>query len=191
MDAPRAAKSGSNMEFEHLPLAGARLICAAPILDERGSFERIVSAASLRREGLIASFPEISLSENDIEGTRRGMHFQRAPYEEAKIVRCIRGAIFDVIVDIRRESLTFGRAYGTVLKAGEHRSLYIPCGFAHGFQTLEAHSTVLYLISEPYSPEHAAGFSSDDPTLGIQWPGPPSRTSPRDRGLPLLRALTL
>jgi dTDP-4-dehydrorhamnose 3,5-epimerase len=177
------------MRFEDLSLSGAKLIHGAPAVDNRGYFERILSAAALKDAGIETSFPEISLSENDVKATRRGMHFQRAPHEEAKIVRCVRGALFDVIVDIRRDSPTFGRSYSTTLEADDHRGLYVPRGFAHGFQTLEAHTTVLYLISEPYVQGFAAGLSADDPILAIDWPEPPACMSDRDRRLPPLASL--
>lgn len=175
------------MNCEKLPLAGAMLLRGAPAVDVRGSFERIVSLSFLASEGLETLYPEVSLSENEIAGTRRGMHFQRAPHDETKIVRCVRGAIYDVIIDIRRESKTFGKAYGIELKAGDHQGLYIPRGFAHGFQTLKDKSTVLYFISKPFAPDHAAGLSSDDPALAISWPAPPSRISSRDRNLPAFK----
>jgi dTDP-4-dehydrorhamnose 3,5-epimerase len=177
------------MRFEDLPLSGAKLIHGVPAIDNRGYFERLLSAAALKDAGIETSFPEISLSKNDVKATRRGLHFQRAPHEEAKIVRCVGGALFDVIVDIRRESLTFGRSYSTTLAADDHRGLYIPRGFAHGFQTLEARTTILYFISEPFVQEFTAGLSTDDPVLAIDWPEPPACMSERDRRLPQFASL--
>jgi len=158
----------------------------SPAIDERGYFERIFNADLMQAAGLPAYYPQFSLSENVRAGTRRGLHFQRAPKAESKIVRCVRGAIFDVIVDIRRGSPTFGRYYSVVLAADDHRGLYIPAGFAHGFQTLAPHATVLYLISAPYDPALAGGIASNDPSLAIDWPGEPTELSQRDRDLPRL-----
>ena len=174
------------MRLENLPLAGARLMVGSPAIDERGYFERIFAAEFMARAGLPTSYPQISLSENVRAGTRRGLHFQRAPHEEAKVVRCVRGAIFDVIVDIRPSSPTYGKSCCIVLEADDHRGLFIPPGFAHGFQTLVGNATVLYLISAPYDPALAGGIDSDDPDLGINWPRPPSEMSQRDRDLPRL-----
>lgn len=174
------------MNFEALPLAGAKLIVGAPAVDQRGYFERIFAEDEMRTAGLPTSFPQISVSANLRSGTRRGLHFQRAPQEEAKIVRCVRGGVFDVIVDIRPRSATFGKFFSTELKADDHRGLYIPLGFAHGFQTLTPNATMLYLISVPYDLTLADGIASDDVALGIDWPGPATEMSVRDRELPRL-----
>lgn len=174
------------MRLEDLPLAGAMLMVGSPAVDERGYFERIFAAEFMQAAGLPQSYPQISISENVRAGTRRGLHFQRAPQEEAKVVRCVRGAIFDAIVDIRPASATYGKSYAVVLEADDHRGLYIPPGFAHGFQTLTANATVLYLISAPYEPALAGGIASDDPNLVIDWPGAPTEMSQRDRELPRL-----
>jgi dTDP-4-dehydrorhamnose 3,5-epimerase len=174
------------MKFEDLPLAGAKLMVGSPAVDERGYFERIFAQEFMQAADLPVSFPQISISENVRAGTRRGLHFQRAPQDEAKIVRCVRGAIFDAIVDIRPASATFGKSCSVVLEADDHRGLFVPSGFAHGFQTLTANATVLYLISAPYEPALASGIASDDPNLAIDWPGVPVEMSQRDRELPWL-----
>jgi dTDP-4-dehydrorhamnose 3,5-epimerase len=174
------------VRLEDLPLAGAKLMVGSPAVDKRGYFERIFAAEFMQAAGLPVSFPQISISENVRASTRRGLHFQRAPQEEAKIVRCVRGAVFDAIVDIRPASVTFGKSCSVVLEADDHRGLFIPSGFAHGFQTLTANATVLYLISAAYEPALAGGIASDDPLLGIDWPGAPTEMSQRDRELPRL-----
>lgn len=174
------------MRLEDLPLTGAKLIVGAPAIDQRGYFERIFAVDDMQASGLPTSYPQISISGNLRAGTRRGMHFQRAPQEEAKIVRCMRGAIFDAIIDVRPGSATFGKFYSTELEADDHRGLYVPPGFAHGFQTLTPNATVLYLISVPYNPVLAGGIASDDAALGIDWPGPAIEMSQRDRELPRL-----
>lgn len=179
------------MKFEDLPLSGAKLIHGAPNIDERGSFERIFCADALLRAGIHAKFPQVSLSSNQLAGTRRGLHFQRHPRAEAKLVRCVTGELFDVIVDIRTTSRTFGRWFSVRLTACDHRSLFIPEGFAHGFQTLKDQTTLLYFISEPYSAAHVGGICSDDPNISIEWPAPAIRISQKDRNWPLLAQLTL
>ena len=177
------------MRFEDLPLHGAKLIHGDPAVDARGYFERIFCTDTLSREGIGSPFPEASLSSNELAGTRRGLHFQREPRAEAKIVRCLTGAMFDVIVDIRPASRTFGRWHALTLAADDHRCLFIPEGFAHGFQTLQDQTTVLYFISTPYSPAHSAGIVSDDPDLAIVWPAPSTRMSQKDREWPNLAHL--
>ena len=174
------------MRFEDLPVAGPKLINGAPAVDGRGYFERIFDAELMQASGLPASYPQVSLSENLRAGTRRGLHFQRAPQAESKIVRCVRGAIFDVIVDVRKGSTTFGHYCSVVLAADDHRGLYVPPGFAHGFQTLTPNATVLYMISVPYDAALAGGIASDDAAIGIDWPGAAIEMSARDRDLPRL-----
>jgi dTDP-4-dehydrorhamnose 3,5-epimerase len=179
------------MRFEDLPLSEAKLIHGEPNVDERGYFERIFCADTLLRAGIQATFPQASLSSNELAGTRRGLHFQRHPHAEAKLVRCVTGEIFDVILDIRPASRTFGRWHAVRLAVGDHRSLFIPEGFAHGFQTLKDQTTLLYFISKPHAADHAGGISGDDPSIGIAWPGPPTRIVQRDREWPLLAQLDL
>lgn len=174
------------MRFEDLPLAGAKLIVGAPSVDQRGYFERLFDEDEMRAAGLPAFYPQISISENLRAGTRRGMHFQRAPREEAKIVRCVRGEIFDAVVDVRPGSATFGKFYSTALKADDHRGLFVPAGFAHGFQTLTPNATVLYMISVSVDAALTGGIASDDAAVGIDWPGPATEMSQRDRDLPRL-----
>ena len=121
------------------------------------------------------------------KGTLRGMHFQAAPFPETKLVRCTRGAMHDVIIDLRPESPTYTRHVAVVLTADNHTMLYVPAGFAHGFQTLEDDTEVAYQISEFYSPDHARGVRWDDPAFGIRWPDDERTISDRDRAYPDFR----
>lgn len=176
------------MRIEALALEGAFLLIPEPARDARGFFARCFSAAALERAGMMSAYPEWSLSYNAARGTLRGMHWQAAPHQEAKLVQCIRGAIFDVIVDLRRGSASYGRWHGVTLSAENRHMLYVPPGFAHGFQTLADASELYYHISQAYRPEGARGVRWDDPDLAIEWPDVPVRTmSERDAGLPLLR----
>jgi dTDP-4-dehydrorhamnose 3,5-epimerase len=124
------------------------------------------------------------VSYNRRRGTLRGLHFQRAPHEEDRLVRCTAGSIFDVVVDVREGSPTRGRWHGVTLSAAERNQLYVPKGFAHGFLTLVDEVEVAYQMSVPYAPESAAGFRYDDPTFAIAWPFPPTVIAPRDLDLP-------
>jgi dTDP-4-dehydrorhamnose 3,5-epimerase len=173
------------MIFRETPLAGAFVIEAERIEDERGFFARTYSREDLASHGLDPEIAQCSVSFNHRRGTLRGLHFQTAPFEEVKLVRCTRGSIWDVIVDIRPGSPTRGKHFAAVLSAEERNALYIPRGFAHGFITLEDASEVFYQISAPYSAEHARGYRWDDPTFAIPWPEPATVISERDRNLPL------
>jgi dTDP-4-dehydrorhamnose 3,5-epimerase len=174
------------MKYTELPLKGAYLVEIEPIEDERGFFARTWSRGEFIELGFEPEFIQYSVSYNRVKGTLRGMHYQVAPFEEMKIVQCTRGSVFDVIIDMRPESETFGRWTGVELSADNRRILYIPKAFAHGFQTLEDNSDVSYRITNHYSPEHARGCRFDDPAFGIEWPLPVSVISERDRGYPLL-----
>jgi dTDP-4-dehydrorhamnose 3,5-epimerase len=153
--------------------------------DERGFFARVWCRDELAEQGLTAGLAQCSISRNPKVSTLRGMHFQRAPHQEAKLVRAMRGAIFDVIIDLRPESETCGRWLGVTLDADGGRALYVPEGVAHGFQTLADDTDVLYFISVPYAPDAASGVRWDDPAFGIGWPHASQRTiSDRDRSWP-------
>lgn len=172
------------MRFSHTELADARLIAGDPFRDERGFFVRTFCEREFAGEGLVSRYVQNSLSHTARRGSLRGMHFQSQPAAETKIVRCMRGAIFDVIVDLRPHSKTYRRWQGFELSAENGRQLYIPGGFAHGFQTLTDDVDVLYLISEFYAPQLAGGVRYDDPAFGIRWPLPVSVISQKDQSWP-------
>jgi dTDP-4-dehydrorhamnose 3,5-epimerase len=173
------------MRFLETELPGAYVLELEPYLDARGSFARIWCADELAAHGLTAGLAQCSISHSHRAGTLRGLHYQRAPHQEAKLVRCTRGAIFDVIVDLRPESPTYTSWFGVELDAERGSALYVPEGCAHGFQTLVEATEVLYLISSPYQPQAAAGVRWDDPAFGIEWPPAATRTiSDRDRSWP-------
>jgi dTDP-4-dehydrorhamnose 3,5-epimerase len=174
------------MIFTESPLPGAFLIDMAPLADERGFFARAYCAEEFAARGLACEWPQCSVSFNTCKGTLRGLHHQRAPHEEHKLVRCTAGALFDVIVDIRPKSPSYRRWFGTQLTAKNHRSLFIPPGFAHGFITLSDDTEVYYMISVAHAPAYAQGFRWDDPAFAIEWPISPKVISPRDAAFPLL-----
>ena len=169
------------MNFLPTPLAGSYIIEIEPIADERGFFSRLWCRQEFQAVGLNMDFEQHSISYNWKRGTLRGMHYQIAPHEEVKLVRCSRGAIWDVILDLRPNSRTFCRWFAEELTADNHKTLYVPAGFAHGFQTLTDDAEVLYQITEPYHPESARGVRWDDAAFGIKWPLPNPILSVRDR----------
>jgi dTDP-4-dehydrorhamnose 3,5-epimerase len=173
------------VRFVETALAGVVVVELEEHVDERGSFARTWCRDEMTAAGLSSELAQCSLSRNRRAGTLRGLHFQRAPYEEAKLVRCTRGAIFDVAVDLRAGSPTRGQWVGVELDPHTGRALYVPEGCAHGFQTLVDDTDVAYMISVPYASDAADGVRWDDPLLAIDWPDAPERTiSERDRGLP-------
>ena len=173
------------MIFHETELSGAYVIEPEPLEDERGFFARVFDADELAARGLETRFVQWSVSHNVRAGTLRGLHLQSAPHEETKIVRATAGALYDVIVDLRRESSTFKQWVAVELSAENGRSLYIPKGFAHGFQTLAEAAEVFYAISTRYEPSAAAGVRWDDPAFGIEWPEAERRTiSEKDRSWP-------
>lgn len=173
------------MIFEETGLAGAFVIEPERREDERGFFARTWCRDEFAAHGLNPALVQCNISFNKKRGTLRGMHYQAAPHEEAKLVRCTQGAIYDVILDLRRESATFGRWVGVELTAENRRMLYVPEGFAHGFQTLEDDSEVFYQMSAFYHAESALGARWDDPAFAIAWPLPDPILSDRDRAFPL------
>jgi dTDP-4-dehydrorhamnose 3,5-epimerase len=170
--------------FEPVGLDGACVISLERHEDERGFFARSFCSREFSEHGLNPNVAQCNVSFNPHLGTLRGMHFQAAPHEEAKVVRCIAGAIYDVIVDLREGSRSFLRHFGVRLAAQERLMLYVPEGFAHGFITLEAGSEVLYQMSQFYQPEASRGVRWDDPALNIAWPIQPRLMSDRDRSYP-------
>lgn len=172
------------MIFTSTKLPGAYVVELERHEDERGFFARTWCGDELADHGLEPALAQCSISRNALAGTVRGMHFQRAPHEEAKLVRCTAGAIFDVIVDLRPGSETYEEWIGVELDAERGAALYVPKGFAHGFQTLADGSDVFYMISEPYAPGAGDGVRWDDPAFGIKWPLQVRVISARDRSWP-------
>jgi dTDP-4-dehydrorhamnose 3,5-epimerase len=173
------------MKFHQLRLSGAYRIELQPISDERGAFMRRFCAETFRAMGLESDLIQRSVSYNRHAGTLRGIHFQAPPHCEVKLVRCTRGALFDVMVDLRDGSPTWGQWHGEELTADNRSILYIPKGFAHGFQTLVDHTEVDYEIAPAHVPGAEGGFRFDDPTLGISWPIKAAIISDRDHSLPV------
>jgi dTDP-4-dehydrorhamnose 3,5-epimerase len=174
------------MIFVATQLGDACLIDIEPREDERGFFARTWCRQELAAQGLDTEIAQENLSFNRHRGTIRGLHFQRSPHEETKIVRCGRGAIFDVIVDLRPHSPTYLRWQGFELTAENRRALYIPKGFVHGFQSLTDDVEIIYQISAFYAPEAAGGYRYDDAAFGIAWPLPVTVISERDLSWPPL-----
>jgi dTDP-4-dehydrorhamnose 3,5-epimerase len=172
------------MIFTKTSLADAFVIDLEPVADERGFFARSFCRREFEAHGLNPELAQCNISHNRRRGTLRGMHWQAAPHQEAKLVRCIRGAIHDVIIDLRRDSPTFGRHTSVTLTASNRRMLYVPEGFAHGFLTLEDETEVFYQMSEFYAPASAYGVRYDDPAFAIAWPAGIAVVSERDRSYP-------
>lgn len=179
------------MKFTETPLAGAFVVDIEPHADERGFFARTVSTEEFERHRLNAHFVQQSVSFNALKGTLRGLHFQAAPHEEDKLVRVTKGAVFDVIVDLRPNSSSFGKWFGVELSSANHRQLYVPKGFAHGFQTLEDNSEVLYAMTVPYAPGFGRGIRWDDTEVNVHWPSLPTVVGARDLELPTLAGCKL
>jgi dTDP-4-dehydrorhamnose 3,5-epimerase len=169
------------VRFCELALHGVFALDGEPSIDERGSFTRTFCVDEFVAHGLEPRVAQCSVSVSERRGTLRGMHLQLAPFEETKLVRCTRGAIFDAVVDLRPASPTLGKWLGLELRAGLPRSVYVPTGLAHGFLVLEDDTEVEYLISAVYAPEHARGIRWDDPVIAIEWPFVPAIVSERDR----------
>lgn len=176
------------MDVRPTAVDGAFLIVPERHEDERGFFARTWDREAFASRGLRADLDQCSVSFNASRGTLRGMHFQRAPHEEAKLVRCTAGAVFDVVLDLRPDSHTYLRWEGAELTAENRLALYIPEGCAHGFLTLEDASEVFYQIAGRYAPEGASGVRYDDPAFGIKWPGEVRVIKPRDAAYPDWRA---
>jgi dTDP-4-dehydrorhamnose 3,5-epimerase len=176
------------MVFTETGLAGAMIVDITRHADERGFFARSWCTREFEERGLNPRLVQCSVSWNAVKGTLRGMHYQAPPHAEVKLVRCTKGAIYDVIIDLRETSPTYLQHIGVELTADNRRALYIPEGYAHGFQTLCDDSEVLYQMSEFYEPSAARGVRWDDPSFGIRWPLPIASMSGRDRDYPDFRA---
>jgi dTDP-4-dehydrorhamnose 3,5-epimerase len=174
------------MLFTETNLPGAYLLDFEKREDNRGFFARAWCQREFEEHGLVPDLVQVNVSFNHQKGTLRGMHMQRPPHEETKLVRCTRGAIFDAIVDMRPESPTFLQWFGVELTADNYKMLYVPKGFAHGYQTLTDGAEVVYQVSAFYAPGAERGLRWDDPAFGIDWPLPVSVLSDKDAAAPLL-----
>jgi dTDP-4-dehydrorhamnose 3,5-epimerase len=174
------------MRFVRLPLSGAFRIELQRHDDDRGFFARTFCVDEFRAEGLVTEFVQHSISFNARKGTLRGLHYQADPHAETKLLRCTAGAVFDILVDLRRTSPTFGRWHAETLTADNHDMLYIPAGCAHGFQAMEDRTELYYEIAPAYVPNAARGIAFDDPSLAISWPLPDPIVSAADRMRPRL-----
>ena len=174
------------MRFEPTPLAGAWVITLEPRGDRRGHFARAFCREEFEAHGIESHVAQCNSSFNVAAGTLRGMHYQTEPAAETKLVRCVRGAIHDVIVDLRPASPTHLQHFGIELTADNLKMLFVPRGFAHGFLTLAPATEAFYMVGAPYAPEYEGGLRYDDPVLGIDWPAPVEVVSDKDRSWPLL-----
>jgi dTDP-4-dehydrorhamnose 3,5-epimerase len=172
------------VRFMETPLPGAFLIDPEPRGDDRGFFARVFCAEEFAAAGLETRFVQINNSWSRHRGTLRGLHYQVEPHAEVKVVRAVSGALWDVMLDVREGSRTFGRWFGAELTAANRRMMYVPRGFAHGFVTLTDETEALYLVSTPYEAASERGVRWDDPAFGISWPVQPAVLSDKDRGHP-------
>ena len=170
-------------------LGGAFVIDPEPYEDARGSFSRIFCQAEFSAQGLSFSAVQSNLAQSHAQGTVRGLHYQTVPALESKLVRCTRGAVYDVIADLRPESPSYLQHVGVELSADNRRAVYVPELFAHGYQTLTPNAELIYQVSAPYSPVYERGVRYDDPALQIRWPLPVTTISEKDQHWPLLGEL--
>ncbi len=170
------------MLFHETPLSGAYVVELEKRGDDRGFFARAFCRNEFARAGLATEFVQVNNSMSIEQGTLRGMHYQLAPRAETKLVRAIRGTLWDCILDLREGSATFGKWFGETLSAENRKMMYVPKGFAHGFITLEPSTEAFYFVDEFYSPEHERGLRWNDPKFGIRWPAQPRIISDKDAG---------
>lgn len=176
------------MTLTDTPIHGAYILDLTRIPDDRGFFGEAFHRDTFAAAGLSTDIAQVNVSYNDHRGTLRGMHYQLPPFEEVKVVRCVRGAIYDVALDLRPDSPTFGRWAAVELTADNRRAFYVPAGCAHGYQTLTDDTEVLYLVSNTYSPAHYRGVRWNDPFFGVEWPAAAKRhLHPRDESYPDFR----
>jgi dTDP-4-dehydrorhamnose 3,5-epimerase len=168
------------MEFRPLELEGAYEILLQPRADDRGAFSRVFCTDEFAKHGLETRYVQTNTSWNFKAGTLRGMHLQRPPHGEVKVVRCTRGAVVDVIVDLRPDSKTYKKWIGLELTEEKRNSIYVPIGFAHGYQALRDNSEVFYMVSAAYAPAHEVGYRWNDPAWNIDWPIKAPILSPKD-----------
>lgn len=176
----------NNIECVKTPIVDLFVLTRKVIADERGHFFRIFCQDELKEIGLFKPLVQINFSHAKEKFTTRGFHFQYPPHSETKIVTCIKGAIFDVAVDLRKGSPTFLQWYGTILSEENHQSLFIPEGFAHASQSLTDESSLIYLHTAAYSAKNEGGVNVDDPMISVDWPHPPYNLSKRDASFPFL-----
>ena len=174
------------MKIMRIPLKNAYIIEPERFEDIRGMFSRIFCKKKFQSISLVKNIVQVNHSITVAKGAIRGMHFQRAPMAEIKMVKCLRGAVFDVIIDLRKDSPTFLKWHGETLSAENMKMVYVPEGFAHGFQTMESNSELLYFHTEFYSPEHEGGVRYSDPVTNISWPLEVTDISGKDQNYPLL-----
>ncbi len=172
------------MKFTETSIEGVYLIDLEKRGDERGFFARAFCTNEFREHGLCPSFVQVNNSLTAAKGTLRGMHYQLPPKAETKIVRCIRGAFWDLVLDLREDSRTFGRWFGAELSAENRRMMYVPKGFAHGFITLTEDTETFYFVDEFYAPDYERGIRWNDPKFGIDWPIEPAAVSDKDGNWP-------
>ena len=168
------------MKFTETPILGAWIIDPEPIRDHRGFFARAYCARELEKHGIDPGFVQLNIAYNEKKGTLRGMHYDVSPAGETKLVRCTAGRIYDVIVDMRRDSPTYRKDFSVELSAENRRALFIPAYCAHGYQTLTDHAEVTYQMGTFYQPEYQRGVRYDDPVFSIQWPLPVTAISEKD-----------
>jgi dTDP-4-dehydrorhamnose 3,5-epimerase len=169
------------MIFTPTPLAGAYLIDLEKKEDDRGFFSRAICEKEFGAHGLVGPFRQINDSFSARGGTLRGMHYQLPPFEETKLIRCVRGVLYDLILDVRPSSPTFGQSFGVELSAENRRMIYLPKGFAQGSYTLADDTETFYFYDQWYSSEHERGIRYDDPRFALQWPAPPIVISDKDK----------
>jgi len=172
------------MKFNKIPLKGAYIIELEPFRDSRGLFARTYCRKEFQKIGHNKEFVQFNHSATAQKGTLRGMHYQVPPSAEIKLIRCVRGSAYDVIIDIRYESPTFLKYFGTELNEDNMKMIYVPEGFAHGFQTLENNTQLVYHHSQYYNPEHERGIRYNDPAVGIDWPLEPINVTAKDKNYP-------
>lgn len=172
------------MKFQETKLAGAYIIDLNLLHDERGFFARIFCRNEFEQHGLVPELMQGNMSWNKSRGTLRGMHYQHYPYQETKFIRCTRGAIYDVIIDLRKESPTYKQWIGVELTSDNRTALFVPKDFAHGFITLQDDTEVFYLVSQSYQPGSEEGIRWNDPQICIDWPFEPVCISAKDAGWP-------
>ncbi|CAN5284742.1 dTDP-4-dehydrorhamnose 3,5-epimerase [soil metagenome] len=168
------------MEFIETPLQGLYVIKPRILKDDRGLFTRTFCSNEFAQIGFSQNFVQFNESVNLNKGTVRGMHYQNTPFSDAKLIRCTQGKVWDVIIDIRKNSATFLQYYSVELSSDNKLSVFIPEGFAHGFQTLEDNSTIIYHHTQYYAPDSEGGINFSDPLIGIKWPAEPVKMSSKD-----------